>query len=197
MPPWVHPNLDWKTSTHLMLVLEPWRITFDACRDALVCFKGRFNFYAFGLNICFLISRNCSQFSGCQLTALCTSLSPACCALTSLSPVIILAGRDKEGGRKRDLHKLKIAHGETLGNGDRRTLKQDPENTYGNIWRWERIVIHYELIPQWSAQISKQSGPWAVSKEASIQNKGGECAALLSKQQISLQGMGSETRLSD
>lgn len=106
--PCAQPYLGWKTLSHLELTLGPCRITVDACRDALVCFKGQFNFDAFGLNSCFLISRNCSQFSSCQLTALCTSPLPACCAITSLSSLIMLAGRGVEG-RKRDLYRLYVA----------------------------------------------------------------------------------------
>lgn len=118
-PPCAQPNLDWKTLSHLELILEPCRITVDACGDALFSFKGQFNFDAFGLNSCFLISRNCSQFTSCQLPALCTSLWPASCTLTSLSSLITLAGRGVER-RRRDLHRLEHSSvgGSNLSSGD-------------------------------------------------------------------------------
>lgn len=96
----VQPYLGYKTLSHLELILEPCRITVDARTDALVCFKGQFNFDAFGLNSCFLISRNCSQFSSCQLTALCTSPLPAYCAITSLPSLITLACSGWRGKRE-------------------------------------------------------------------------------------------------
>lgn len=98
LPSGAQPDLCWKTLSHLKLVLEPCRITFDARGDGLVCLKGRFNFDAFGLNSCFLISRNCSQFSCCQFTALRTSPLSACCVLTSLSSMITLVCRGMEQG---------------------------------------------------------------------------------------------------
>ena len=91
--------------------MEACKIIVDACGDALVCFKGRFNFDAFGLDSCFLISRNCSQFSGCQLMALCTNALLACCALTLLSNHVGLQ-RLKQGS----------GGGGELGSGDQATL---------------------------------------------------------------------------
>lgn len=131
-------------------------------------------FPGIGLNLVVASSQLCA-----------TSLSPACCALVSLSPMIILAGRDMKGGERGTCRSWSIAHGENLNNGDWRALNQDSENTYANTWKWERIVIYYELVPQWSAQISNK-GLVLYQKKQSIQNKGGECATLLSKQKISL-----------
>lgn len=88
-------------------------------RFLLFCFKGQFNFDAFGLNSCFLISRNCSQFTSCQLIALHTSLLLVRCALTSLSSLITLCGKGVEG-RRRDLCRREygLVGGSNLGSGD-------------------------------------------------------------------------------
>lgn len=100
LPPPAQPILNRKPLSHLELILEACRITIDACRDALVYFKGQFNFDAFGLNS-FLISRNCSQFSWCQLLALYTSPLPACCAVASLSLMIMLFVRLGRGRKRK------------------------------------------------------------------------------------------------
>lgn len=98
-PQGAQPSLNWKPLSRLGLILEAHRITIDVCRDALVYFKGQFNFDAFGLNS-FLISRNCSQFNWCQLLALYSSPLPACCAAASLFLMIlslVRVGRGKRG----------------------------------------------------------------------------------------------------
>lgn len=98
-PQGAQPSLNWKPLSHLGLILEAQRITIDACRDALVYFKGQFNFDAFGLNS-FLISRNCSQFNWCQLLALYSSPLPACCAAASLFLIILSLVRVGRGEKR-------------------------------------------------------------------------------------------------